>query len=88
MLYIYTGKINYKQYATDTIIRFMVPKSKEEHYACLAYWQLAVEGSGATNINVKFTGQFQKMMDEQIKIQHGHLLVPVRPHAGSRVDDG
>ncbi|KAL0636960.1 hypothetical protein Q9L58_004063 [Maublancomyces gigas] len=69
MLHIYTGKIVYERYATETIITFVVPDGKVQHHPCLAYWQWEVEGSGAKNVNTEFTGQFQETTDDQVKIR-------------------
>ncbi|KAL0635412.1 hypothetical protein Q9L58_005620 [Maublancomyces gigas] len=60
MLYVYTGKLVYTPYAVDTIITFIVPEGTNEYHTCLVYWQWGVNGSGAKNVNIKFTGQFQK----------------------------
>lgn len=69
MLNVYTGKLNYSPYAKDTIITFVIPDGKDEHHACLVYWQWGVNGAGEPNVNIKFTGQFRKPVGDHVEIR-------------------
>lgn len=50
------------------MIPFVVPDDKDQHHPCLAYWQWGVNGAGAPNVNIKFTGQFRRPIDDMVEV--------------------
>lgn len=69
MLNVYTGKLRFEPYATNTIITVVVPDSIATNHPCLVYWQWAVTNSGQKNQNVAYNGQFTALASPTVEIR-------------------
>lgn len=69
MLNIYTGKIVFEAFATDTIITVVVPDAIATNHPCLIYWQWATTTAGTRNENNAYNAQFTAVTQSSVEVR-------------------